>query len=151
MLQDYLLVGFLALMVGGCGGTSMDLTQEDLAAIESLRTAVTDSIVAGDVAAYAGLCTEDVQLLHEGSPIITGRAELEAHNVAMFDAVSVTSLKLIPVVVYGTGDLAYEVGTQELTIEPTMPGFAGSRKYVHVFRRGNNGQWLFSALISNNN
>ena len=137
--------------IGGCADGALELTPEDMAAIDELRDAVTSAIIAGDAAAYANLCTEDVRLLHAGSPIITGRMELEAHNAAIFEAVNVTSLVLTPVEVYGAGDLAYEVGTQELTIEPAVPEFAGSRKYVHVFRRGSDGNWRFSALMSNNN
>jgi FMN-dependent NADH-azoreductase len=110
---------------------------------------VIDAIVAGDAAAYAALCTEDVRLLHSGVPLITGRAELEAHNAAIFEAVTVTGLELSPVEVNGVGDLAYEVGTQQLSIEPAIPGFASSRKYVHVLRRGADGQWRFAVLISN--
>jgi ketosteroid isomerase-like protein len=109
------------------------MTECLLTAIDELRDSVTNAIVAGDAAAHANLCSEDVRLLHAGSPIITGRAELEAHNAAMFEAVAVTSLVLTPVEIYGTGDIVYEFGTQELTIEPTVPEFAGSRKYVHVF------------------
>jgi FMN-dependent NADH-azoreductase len=136
----------------GCNTSSEEpptLSPDDIAAIDSLRGAVIDAIKAGDAAAYAKLCTEEVQLLHPGAPLITGRAELEAHNAAMFEAVTVTSLELLPVDLYGVGDLAYEVGTQNLSIEPTMPGFSSSRKYVHVLRRGADGQWRFAALISN--
>ena len=151
-MRKRMLFGLLAtFMIGGCADRTLELTLDDLTAIDELRDAVTSAIVAGDAAAYASLCTEDVRLLHAGSQIITGRAELEAHNSAMFEAVSVTSLELTPVEIYGTGDLAYEIGEQKLTIEPTVPEFAGSRKYVHVFRRGNDGEWRFSALMSNNN
>ncbi len=151
-MRRHILVGLLAtFMIGGCGDRALELATEDLTAIDNLREAVTSAIIAGDAAAYANLCTEDVRLMHAGSPIITGRTELEAHNAAIFEAVTVTSLLLTPVEVYGTGDLAYEVGTQELTIEPAVPEFAGSRKYVHVFRRGSDGNWRFSALMSNNN
>ena len=87
--------------------------------------------------------------MHAGAPLITGRAELEAHNAAIFEAVTVTSLKLSPVEVYGVGDLAYEVGTQELSVEPAIPSFSSSRKYVHVLRRGADGRWRFAVLISN--
>ena len=147
-----ILVALLATFsVGGCTDGAVELAPDDLRAIEELRESVTNAIVAGDAASYANLCTEDVRLLHAGSPIITGRAELQAHNAAMFEAVAVTSLVLTPVEIYGTGDLAYEVGTQELTIDPTVPEFAGSRKYVHVFRRGSDGEWRFAALMSNNN
>ncbi len=125
------------------------MSEEDLAAIAALRRAVVAAIEAGDAAAYASLCTEDVHLLHSDTPLITGREELEAHNAAMFEVVSVTSLELTPVEIYGTGDLAYEVGTQELGISPAIPGFSSSRKYVHVMRRGSDGHWRFAALISN--
>jgi FMN-dependent NADH-azoreductase len=141
-----------AVAVVGCGsgaGGPPTLTDADLVAIASLRTAVTAAILAGDAAAYAALCTDDVRLLHPGTPLITGQSELEAHNAAVFEAVTVTSLTLTPVEVYGEGDLAYEVGTQQLSIEPTMAGFSASRKYVHVMRRDPDGRWRFAALISN--
>jgi len=151
-MRMHILVAFYAtIMASGCTDRAAELTPNDYGAIDELRDSVTDAIVAGDAAAYAELCTDDVRLLHAGSPIITGRAELEAHNAAMFEAVAVTSLVLTPVEIYGTGGVAYEVGTQELTLEPTVPEFAGSRKYVHVFRRGSDGEWRFAALMSNNN
>lgn len=151
-MRKHVLFALLAVfMTGGCAEQDAGLTPEDLIAIDTLRDALISAIVTGDAAAYANLCTEDVQLLHPGSQIIAGRAELEAHNSAMFEAVSVISLDLTPVVIYGTGDLAYEVGNQVLAIEPAVPGFSSSRKYVHVFRRGNDSEWRFAALMSSNN
>ena len=80
-MRIHILVGLLAtFMAGGCADGAAELTPEDLRAIDKLRGSVTDAIVAGEAVAYANLCTEDVQLLHAGSPIIIGRAELEAHN-----------------------------------------------------------------------
>ena len=151
MRQLLLKFALTSVLLIACDGAEQPptLSPEDLEAIASLRSAVIDAIVAGDAAAYAALCTEDVRLLHSGMPLITGRAELEAHNAAIFEAVSVTSLELSPVEVYGVRDLAYEVGTQQLSIEPAMPGFSRSRKYVHVLRRGADGQWRFAVLISN--
>ena len=105
-MRRHILVGLLTtFMIGGCADGALGLTPEDLAAIDELRDAVTSAIIAGDAAGYANLCTDDVRLLHAGSPIISGRAELEAHNAAMFEAVTVTSLMLTPVEIYGTGDL----------------------------------------------
>ena len=151
MRRLLLTLALTSLLLGACDGVERPptLSPEDREAIADLRSAVIDAIVAGDAAAYAALCTDDVKLLHSGVPLITGRAELEAHNAAMFEAVTVTSLKLSPVDLYGVGDLAYEVGTQELSIEPAVPGFSSSRKYVHVLRRSADGQWRFTALISN--
>lgn len=141
------------LLLVGCGRGAdqpSTLSTADLDAIASLRGRVIEAIVAGDAAAYADLCTEDVRLLHADAPLITGRAELRAHNAAIFEAVTVTSLELSPVKVYGVGDLAYEVGTQALSVSPETPHFSSARKYVHVLRRAPDGQWRFAALISNN-
>ena len=154
-MRRHLIIFFTAsIFLFGCGARvsgSPDLTAEDVAAISNLRDALTNAILESDATTYASLCTEDVQLLHAGSPVITGRVELEAHNAEIFKAITVVSLELTPVELYGTGDLAYEVGTQELTVAPEMPIFLGFRKYVHVFRRGDDGQWRFAALMSNNN
>ena len=125
------------------------LSAADVEAIAALRTALVDAIEAGDAAQYASLCTEDVQLLHPNAPLVTGRADLQSHNAAIFEVVRVVNLQLTPREVYGSGDLAYEVGTQELAIEPALSGFQSKRKYVHVFKRGADGAWRFAVLISN--
>ena len=104
--------------------------------------------MAGDAIAYADLCDDDILILHPNAPIITGREELIGHNAQIFEIVDVTSLELAPVEIYGTGDLAYEVGTQSLSIEPALEGFNSSRKYLHVMRRRTDGTWRFVAAMS---
>ena len=141
------------LVLTGCGvepDREGALSSADLEALADLRAKLVDAIVTGDAGGYAALCTEDVKLLHSDAPLVRGRAELEAHNAEIFRAVSITSLELLPVEVFGTGDLAYEVGTQALSVEPNVPEFKSSRKYVHVLRRDQDGQWRFAVLISNN-
>jgi FMN-dependent NADH-azoreductase len=123
-------------------------SDKDLIAIDSLRAALESVIEAGDAAAYADLCIDDVQLLHPDFPIVTGREELISHNAPFFESFNVKRLDLTPVEIYGTNDLAYEVGTQSLDIEPSVDGFSSSRKYLHVMRRGHDGQWRFVALMS---
>ena len=128
--------------------TRHTLSDEDLGAIGALRQALGDVIEAGDTIAYADLCSRDVRLLHAGSPIITGREEFISHTALVFEAIDVISLDLTPVNIYGTGDLAYEVGVQALSIEPSLVGFRSSRKYLHVMRRNHDGAWHFVALMS---
>ncbi len=151
MRRHFLFSLLLVLMMLSCVSKTQGLSQRDMAAIDELRNGLINAIIAADATAYAELCSEDVHLLHEGSPIITGKSELTAHNIAIFESISVTSLSLTPIKIYGTGDLAYEVGTQKLAVEPASPQFEGSRKYIHVFRRSRDGKWRFSALMSSNN
>jgi uncharacterized protein (TIGR02246 family) len=144
---------FMAIIVlGSCrpAANYSELTAEDREAIDALRTALVQAILDGDAATYASLCTEDVQLLHPDGPIITGSAALEEHNAAIFELVDVIALTLNPMEVFGAGDFAYEVGTQEVAIEPSDERFRGKRKYVHVLRRQSDGAWRFKVLISNN-
>lgn len=136
--------------LAGCTNLrTTSLSTADINAITGLRLALIEAIESGDAITYGDLCIDDVQLLHSGAPIITGRADLVKHNAAMFRAVKVINLELTPLEIYGARDVAYEVGTQKLSIEPTLEGFSSSRKYVHVMRRSAEGHWRFAALISN--
>ena len=107
---------------------SKPLSQEDKDAISELRNDLISAIKAGDAKAYGQLCSDSVRLMHPNSPIFNGRKELIKHNAEMFDVVKVNSLVLKPIDIYGIGDLAYEVGTQSVNIEPAIDGFSSSRK-----------------------
>lgn len=85
MRMNILVALLVTFLVGGCTDGVVELTPDELRASDELRDSGTNAIVAGDAAAYAKLCTEDVRRLH-----------------------------------------------------------AGSRKYVHVFRRGSDGKWRFA-------
>ncbi len=148
-----LIIAIVALVVcrsSSKNNHSMTLTQADHQAIVELREAIVGAILESDADAYAALCTDDVRLLHPSTPLITGRTALRDHNARVFEVVRVTKLVLSPVEVYGMGNLAYEVGTQEVAIEPSDERFLGSRKYVHVLKRDMDGQWRFAVLMSNN-
>ena len=150
-MKKRLIVIFSVLLLSGCdlSDTAQNtFSNEDVIAIDSLRAALESVIEAGDAAAYADLCFDDVRLLHPGSPIVTGRKELISHNAPFFKSYNVKRLDLTPVEIYGTDDLAYEVGVQSLEIVPSVDGFSSSRKYLHVMRRGDDGQWRFVALMS---
>ena len=146
----------IAINLVGCRTYSEDNhalipTPLDLQDIDDLRAAVVSAVLKGDADAYAALCTEDVRLLHPNTPIVTGREALRKQEALVFEAVRITKLELSPIEIYGNGDLVYEVGTQEVAIEPSDERFLGSRKYVHVLKKERDGQWRFAVLMSNNN
>ena len=148
-----LIIAIVALV--GCRSSSKNnhsttLSEADRQAIVDLRVALVGAILEGDADAYTALCTDDVHLLHPSTPLITGRTALRDQEARVFEVVRVTKLVLSPVEVYSKGDLAYEVGTQEVAIEPSDERFLGTRKYVHVLKREADGQWRFAVLMSNN-
>ena len=129
---------------------SFELTNSDHEAITDLRKAIGNAIKNGDVDAFAELCTDDVKLLHPNTPLIIGKEAFIEHETKILEMVKVIKLEFSPVEVFGVNNLAYEVGTQELEIEPSDDRFHGKRKYVHVLKKSDNGQWRFAVLMSNN-
>lgn len=125
------------------------LSENDLIELNELRDNLVSAIINGDPIAYANQCTNDIRLLHPGIPMVSGRADLIEH-VKPTPGIKIKSLVLTPVEIYGIGDLAYEVGTQALSIEPAPEGFGSSRKYLHVMRKTEKG-WRFAALMSSDN
>ena len=125
------------------------ITEKDIVELTELRLNLVSAIIDGDPIAYADQCTDDIRLLHAGSPMVSGREDLIEH-VKPIPGIQIEKLVLTPVEIYGIGDLAYEVGTQSLSIEPALEGFGSSRKYLHVMRKTEKG-WRFSALMSSDN
>lgn len=125
------------------------LSEKDKTELNQLRNNLISAILNGDPNAYANQCTDDIRLLHPGTPMVSGREDLIEH-VQPVPGRKVINLVLTPVEIYGIGDLAYEVGIQTLSIEPAREGFGSSRKYLHVMRKTEKG-WRFAALMSSDN
>ena len=125
------------------------LSEKDKIELNELRDNLISAILKGDPLAYADQCADDIRLLHPGTPLVSGREDLIKH-VAPIPGIQIKKLVLTPVEIYGIGDLAYEVGTQSVLIEPALEGFGTSRKYLHVMRKTEKG-WRFVALMSSDN
>ena len=98
------------------------LSEKDKIELDELRDNLISAILMGDPLAYADQCTDDIRLLHPGAPLVSGREDLIKH-VAPIPGIQIKKLVLTPVEIYGSGDLAYEVGTQSVSIEPISPTF----------------------------
>jgi uncharacterized protein (TIGR02246 family) len=126
------------------------LSQEDRDAIRCLRERLRASIVYGDAEGYALCFAEGAVLMHPESPQVRGRQAIAKYVAAMFDAIQVPVLELAEVVLDGGGGFAFEVGTQECEIEPSMPGFKRKRQHLHAYRQSGDGSWYIAAAMSGN-
>jgi len=103
----------------------------------------------GDMAALAGLYTEDARLLPPGGPLVSGRAAIEQFWTGARKSFAAATLRTEHV--EASGDLAYEVGSATLT-----PSGAGGTspavevKYVVAWKRAG-GRWQLTADIWNAN
>lgn len=126
-------------------------TAEDRRELTALRAAQAAAIRRGDAEAYAALCTDDIQLMIPSHARVAGRGPFLACEARLFAGASFASFRKFPAQVELGGDLAVEVGRQEVTMaggaDPAGV-FAARQKYTHIFRRTPQG-WRFAVLMSN--
>ena len=126
------------------------LSESDRQGIEHVRTALREAILGGDAEAYAACYTADGFVMHQDTPYVQGTAAIKEHTQEIFDVLRVTKLDLTPVVVDGAEGVAYEVGVQEVAIDPPMDAFKSKRKHLFVYQRQEDGSWRIAAAMSSN-
>ena len=124
---------------GGTGGAPVALTAAELDAVKAVETAWAAGMNAKDTAAVFATYTADAKVLPPDSPILTGADGRAA--LAGLMAAGAGDFVLTPVEVYGSGDLAYAVGTASYT----LGGATHTAKYLEVFRKGADGKWQYVA------
>jgi FMN-dependent NADH-azoreductase len=124
----------------------------DRAEIDGLRAAQVRAVLAGDAAAYAELCADDVFLMLQGQDVVAGREAFLACEAALFRGTRFVAMEQQPLRVERQGPLAVEVGRQEVQTAAgatQAAAFRARRKYTHVLRRTTRG-WRFAVLMSSN-
>ena len=106
------------------------------AAVEAGNRAFIAAFLAGDTRAVAELDTEDARVVPPGSPVASGRAEIEAFWRGMIQK-GYEDVKLETAEVESAGDLAVEDGTVRLV---TADGTAGESRYIVMWKRVG-GRW----------
>ncbi|ESA35310.1 fmn-dependent nadh-azoreductase [Leptolyngbya sp. Heron Island J] len=130
-----------------------EFSEYDKQQINFLRAGQADAIVKGDAQAYAELCADNIQLLIPSQDVITGRNALLEAEQKLFSRTKFASFQKIPLHIERSGNLAVEVGRQEVTMHKhhdTDGIFSTCQKYTHVFRLTPQG-WRFAMLMSNPN
>jgi ketosteroid isomerase-like protein len=119
----------------------------DRTQIATLREAQAEAIVRGEAAAYAALCTSDVQLLLPGQPAACGLEEFVALESRLLSPGRFVRFEKTPLRVERSGDLAVETGMQQVQ-SAGSGGTPAPQKYVHVMRHTPEG-WRYAVLTSN--
>ena len=145
----YLLALTLAVpFLVSCEKAAKDTTAEDIQAVKAASERWVDAFNQGDAAAIAGLYTEEAKLLPPNSSIVVGREGIQAVLQGFFDAgagdYQSTDLELSV-----SGDMAYVVGKQTVTIQPEEgEAISDSGKYVVILKR-EKGSWKIDIAIWN--
>lgn len=129
-----------------------DFSTQDRMEINALRATQVRAIVAGDAAAYAELCADDVLLMLQGHDLVSGRDRFLECETALLQGTRFITMQQFPLRVERQGLLAIETGRQEVLTAANaihVESFKARRKYLHVLRKTPAG-WRFAMLTSNN-
>ena len=122
---------------------------EARAAIEAANVKFSKAFEAGDANALAALYTADAIAFPPDSEMVKGRKAIGEFWKGTQQS-GVKSAVLTTVDVGRSGDVAYEVGTVLLTIQPQVKAATtASAKYVFVWKRQADGSWQLHRDIWN--
>ncbi|KPJ88354.1 MAG: hypothetical protein AMS18_13425 [Gemmatimonas sp. SG8_17] len=145
LVLSVLSLAFLA----ACQSGVAPLTDEDIAALNDVRTAYVEGVLANDCEAIAATGTQSMVSMPPNQPMIEGRAAYmdwcEARTSATPQAFTTTSLGMD-----GYGDLAFDRGTwsQTFVSEDAEP-VTVTGKYLVIARKQPDDSWLWIAGIYN--
>lgn len=128
-----------------------DFSSSEQKEINSLRVKQAQAIMNGDAKSYADLCTDDVTLMIPDHDIIRGRTSFFKVEEKLFKTNSFSSFKKSPESIERQGNIAIELGRQEVTMNNVSNKtgvFSSKQKYMHVFRLTQLG-WRYATLMSN--
>ena len=119
------------------------------AEVEKGNAKFSEAFEQGNAEAIALLYTQDAIVFPPGSEMVKGREAIGSFWKTTRES-GVKSVKLTTVDVGESGDLAYEVGTVLLTIQPEgKESTTASAKYVVVWKRQKDGSWQLHRDIWN--
>ncbi len=106
----------------------------------------------GDMATVASFYAENAKVMPPGSEVVQGRQAIEQFWRGAQEQMGVKEVTLNVQEVEASGDIAYEVGTATLKIEP--PGGQATTapfKYLVAWKRQADGAWRLAVDIWNSN
>ena len=143
MILPLMLVVFAA-----CQRATMELTEEDVATIESLGPAIDQAALAGDWDALVDLFADDALMLQPNGPAYPV-TELRDMIASIGMTVMKHSLEFVDV--DGHNDIAYgrAVYSESFTVEGVAEPIEDSGKILSVLRKQPDGSWLISLWMWN--
>ena len=139
ILQMVVVVAVLTFTACQSSGPA-SLTEADKAAIEASLAEWVKGALANDWAAVAATYTEDAVLMPPNSPIVEGRANIQAYFEGFPPVRAMTATN---VEVLGQGDTAYVRGTYTMTIAAEdAEAITDTGKYLEVRKKQPDGSWL---------
>lgn len=150
------ILAILAIVASGCGPAAVPPASEapapaeDVAAIRANSANYEAAVNAGDVAALAGLHSDDAIRMPPNEAAVVGKEAIESWHQAGFDQFS-TKLTVSPAEVDVADGWAYARGAYTITQTPKAGGEQrkDAGKYLVIYKRQPDGSWKVHRAIWN--
>lgn len=129
--------------LGGCKPAPAPLTAADRAAAQSMDSAYSVAVAAGDMAGMTAGYAPDAMMQPPSMPAVHGMQAIRDFYKAM-TSVKVT-IQLTQETADGSGDFMYTTGKYHYQQMPAETGPYEDGKYLEIFRRGTDGKWMLVA------
>jgi ketosteroid isomerase-like protein len=141
----------LVLFASGCGpSTPKDTRAADETTIRNLDAQWAKSAAAKDVDATVGYYSDDASLLAPNTPIASDKQSIRASWVGLLGPDASLTWQATKVEVARSSDLAYVMGTYQLTMkDPQGRPANDTGKFVEVWKKQADGNWKTAIDIFN--
>ena len=151
MRKGTLAVSIFFALVCGCASTRVDTSRAE-SEIRARSAELVKFEQAKDFDKALTFWQPDAVVHVEGPPPIRGTEALRGAYAAFFQPVRSFRSEADQVFVSSSGDMAYETGTDYMTVESPGGGTASvTSKFLAVWKRSADGQWRVAALSLANN
>jgi uncharacterized protein (TIGR02246 family) len=149
-MRRFVFAGFALSLLAACQPGAAPLSDEDIAALNALKDAYVEAMLAGDAEALAALYADDATIMPADRPSVEGRAAIR-DALQPVPGVTVQDLTFTSVETDGYGDLAFSRVTWSETqvVEGMEAPITLTGKSVVIFRKQEDGSWLFTVEIWN--
>jgi len=123
------------------------------ASIEDYNEVLAEAMMKNDTETIMSYYAEGAISMPSNGPLLRGKEEIKKYSDRMHEmGMKITAAKFITVEVNAAGDLAYEIGTYEMSFEMGKMGSGDDNgKYMSVWKKQADGSWKVYAEIWNSN
>ena len=116
--------------------------------IDGYNSLLTESLLAGNMTATMSYYADDAVSMPASGPMLKGKEAIQKHSDEMGKSgMKFTAVKFTTSDIGGSGNLAYEIGTYEMSIEMGPTKINDNGKYLTMWKKQGDGSWkVFSEI-----
>lgn len=148
-MKTFTLIALTSVLMVSCAPQEPD-TAALRTIIEEYNSKLTQSMLAGDMTATLSYYADDAVSMPSSAPMQKGKEAIRSYSEQMAGSgMKFTAVKFTTSEIGGSGNLAYEIGTYEMSIEIGPAKIDDNGKYLTMWKKQSDGSWKIYSEIWN--